>query len=179
MIYSVEFEQDVDVLSDELQIGKDVVINMHYLTRLISLMSKYTLLVGTAIASTFTVMLLLILDVIFVRGNINPYLEESIFRVFITIDALVNIICLALQFRFAKRYYLKICLVCHGKCENRYTNQTNDNSSNSVVLQRLPSGELVFSVNKGNVEIPDNEQGGGGMKSISLVAQKSENVMDA
>ena len=160
--------------------NKQVVTNMRFLTRLIADMSKYTILIVFAMASSFICILLLLGIVSFMDANF--LLRQKYGIIAFSIDNLVNSICLALQFHFCKKIYRKICNKCHVKCEDRYTNETNKHNSNQ--LQRLASRELGFKVgtqndndagglDAANVAVPDIES-----KQIGL-AQKSAGALDA
>ena len=160
--------------------NKQVVTNMRFLTRLISDMSKYTILIAFAMVSSFIFILLLFVFVSFIDANFLVRQKYGIIA--LSIDNLVNSICLVLQFDFFKKVYKVICNKCHVKCEDRYTNETNKHNVNQ--LQRLASRELGFKVNSNaqnndRVEekdadgpIPDGRQ-------IGLVAQKSMKTLDA
>ena len=156
--------------------NKEVVTNMRFLTRLISDMSKYTILISFAMASSLIFILLLFVLVSFVDANFLVRQKYGIIA--LSIDNLVNSMCLVLQFDFFKKVYKVICNKCHVKCEDRYTNETNKH--NSSQLQRLASRELGFKVNTQN----DNDAGDVGGpdidgKQIGLVAQKSMRTLDA
>ena len=120
--------------------------NLRSLTRLISDMSKYTILVTISIISTTIFAILLTLfGVIIDPDNIGLII------MFFLIDTFVNTICLILQFEISKKYYFLICGKSHALCEDRYTQRTNkknlkhDHDTSDTVsykLARLETGEI-------------------------------------
>ena len=196
----------VDVASDGFDFTDDVVVgnghglgdlsnenemvtSMRQLTRLISDMSKYTILVIFAIISTFISVIL----VVFVSNSIGYEGRDRIFSIeyagiIYGFDVVVNCICLTLQFKAFKSNYLCLCNICHRKCENRYTNQTNKH--NSQKLLRLESGELGFKIDTqspdiGTADTVGNEIGAGNKsevtpntQEINMIAQKSVETLD-
>ena len=209
MLYSASVNsipKDVDVASGDFDFTDDVVVgnghglgdlsnenemvtSMRQLTRLISDMSKYTILVIFAIISTF-------ISVVLVASVTNSIGYEGRDRIFALeyagtiygFDIIVNCICLSLQFKAFKSNYLCLCNICHRKCENRYTNQTNKH--NSQKLLRLASGELGFKIDTQSADIGtpntvDNEIGAGNKsevipntQEINMIAQKSVETLD-
>ena len=162
------------------EIGTDqmVVTNMRYLTRLISDMSKYTILIIFAICSS-VIMILLPVTVINLI-NTKEIIKQKYGISGLAIDNLINCICLILQFKSFKYYYKLICNKCHIKCEDRYTNETNKHNNNQ--LERLQSRELGFKINS---DLSDNNNTdtianvAGTNTDITLVAQKSIETLDA
>ena len=129
----------------DLSNENEMVTSMRQLTRLIADMSKYTILVTFAISSTF----ISVVVVTITSSNIGYEGRDKIYSleyngIIYGFDLVVNCICLTLQFKAFKSNYLWLCNFCHGKCQDRYTNQTNKH--NSQQLQRLPSGELIFKI---------------------------------
>ena len=209
MLYSASVNtspRGVDAASDDFDFRDDMVVgsghglgdlsnetemvtSMRQLTRLISDMSKYTILVILAIISTFISVVL----VASVSNSIGYEGRDRIFSleyagVIYGCDVVVNCICLTLQFKAFKSNYLCLCNICHRKCENRYTNQTNKH--NSQKLLRLASGELGFKIDTQSPDIgtPDtvhNEIGAGNKsevipntQEINMIAQKSVETLD-
>ena len=112
--------------------------NLRSLTRLISDMSKYTILVAFASVSTFIFAILLIMVVVVIGVQI-----EAAFMVLFMIDSVVNTTCLVFQFEFYKKSYFKFCGKCHKLCETRYTEKANNkNKQAAYKLKRLESGEI-------------------------------------
>ena len=139
--------------SNELAVamGDNTVKNMRQLARLISDMSKYTVLVAISIISSLTVLVLSVLWILIDPLKTNRILRIKYNILIICIDSLINSICLILQFIFAKQMYKICCNKCHIMCENRYTKQTNQHTAGidgAKKLTRLPSGALGFQVNE-------------------------------
>ena len=163
----------------EMSTDKMVTTNMRYLTKLINDMSKYTILVSMAIISSFLFQLLVFLFVELINGT--ELVIQKYEMIPLIIDSLINCICLILQFDSYKKYYNIICIKCHLKCQNRYTNKTNMKMKNGQQLERLQSGELGFKVNKNdNNTANDNNNNDDNIddivatdNEIGLVAQKS------
>ena len=195
---ALETEQGtaVDVAAGGLsgqEIGTDKVIvtNMRSLTRLISDMSKYTILFLVAICTSF---IFTILFAIIVRGvDGNEFLIQKYAMFPFAIDNFLNCVALVLQFHSFKKYYKLICNKCHIKCEDRYTKETN--KQNDDLIQRLPSRELGFNANgtqtpplndfkpvteNGNtdgMDLDDIATVAGDPGDITLVAQKSTETL--
>ena len=145
---------DVNVSLEE----KEAVSHMRTLTLIISDMSKYSILITIAILSTFIVYF-----IGFILSNtISYYRNNRIIGIMTqSIDNIINCICLILQYKFARNKYKFLCNRCHLKCENRYTNDTNQklasDANNENELVRLTSGQLgLQSVNNYNVNNNNN-----------------------
>ena len=196
---SVSYEDDQDIGSlgataaggisdlnlsndDNTTNGQVTIQNMRHLTRLISDMSKYTILVLFALISSFVFIILMIFVRIIVENN-NYF--SLLARLIESFDCLVNCICLVLQFEFSKKYYKILCAKCHTKCEDRYTERTN--KQNDQKLQRLASGELGFQVNGTNANIngvndtnvkhSEQHETDNPIAPISMIAQKSADTL--
>ena len=139
---------DFDTISDEN--GKNAngaassgvdnkdVDNLRSLTRLISDMSKYTILVAVASVSTFLFSVVLMICVLIIGIE-----AEAAFMVLFMIDSAVNTTCLVFQFEFYKKRYFVFCGICHKLCETRYTEKANNkNKKAAYKLKRLESGEI-------------------------------------
>ena len=171
----------------------ETVSNMKHLTRLIKAMSKFSILVVVSVITTF-VNYFICCIVWFVIFDEYSIIGMIIAAMLSCIDILINTICLILQFDFSKKYYKKICIKCHKKCENRYTQKTNKINKDTKLI-RLQSGE--FGIKKSNsIQIEDIEQKNNqinnekfepqmtqpvmsGTKSISVVGKQSFQTLDA
>ena len=147
-----ELEAKVEVESD-LNLDKDdkhTLSNMRYLTRLMSDMTKYTILVVCAILSTFVIALYLIVTFEIVDIRMNNTSQIAVMNVLCCIDNCINCLCLYLQYKFSIKYYKKICHGCHRRCEDRYTRTVNSLASQdgdaqiTPQLSRLNSGQIGF-----------------------------------
>ena len=156
-------------------------------------MSKYTILVVTSLTTTF-LLVVTIVTIVFVSIGMAGSVPWINLRLVTSFDNVINSLCLLLQFDFASNIYKRVCIKCHGYCEDRYTKRTN--AQNNHQLERLPTGDLGFKVNQGSNSVDvnnDNDNNSGlnpmnamnlnggsdGTKSISLVAQKSAETLRA
>ena len=115
---------------------------MRYLTRLIKAMSKYTILILIAVVTSFGIFCIAVSIALLCFDNPDQNIVGFMISTMIfSIDAVVNAICLILQFEFSKKIYQKICFKCHRKCEDRYTTQANKHHKDAQLI-RLPSGEI-------------------------------------
>ena len=183
-------------LSD-LTNDKDEIMSMRHLTRLVSDMSKYTILITIAIISTFISFLTVSLIFFAFDDNTrNNIFSFGIAKIIFSIDSLINCICLSFQFRSFKKDYLKFCNKFHRQCEDRYTNETNKH--NDTKLQRLASGELGFKIDHdnnhdgitdmaGSDNVFDHDKNINGdrdttndaVTEINMLGQKSASTLDA
>ena len=167
---------------------------MRLLTRLISDMSKYTILVILLVTLSF--LWTVVVCIVVIEAN-DVFVGQSIARFFESCLVLTNCICLVLQFEFAKKNYQKMCSGLHKICENRYTKGINQKNKNSQ-LQRLPSGEFGFKTNGASstdfeLAVDDKENNDNNSNSnnnntenndingagITLIAQKSVETLHA
>ena len=184
MLLSSGFEDVTDIYDIAVSNGdglshlsneNEMVTSMRQLTRLIADMSKYTILVTFAISSTFISVVVVTISTF----NIGYQGRDKIYSleyngIIYGLDLVVNCICLILQFKAFKSNYLCFCNFCHGKCQDRYTNQTNKH--NSQQLQRLPTGELIFKIDHethtGAADI-DSSEVIASTQEINFIAQRS------
>ena len=170
--------------SIDINIGdasKETIHSVRDLTRFMSDMSKYTILILVSLTSTF-VTIIISLIVTFGFGA-----NDSWMHCIVTTDALFNVVLLVLQFRFARKRYKCLCSKLHRKCEDRYTNETNENIKSQNIkstLVRLPTGEIGFDINDqsvddnvvantGGVSDDDNNDNTTENRPFILVSQKS------
>ena len=138
--------------------------NKPYATRLINDISelkiKYTLMVIIALISS---LFFLILGIISLEIKINgPFrLEAKISSAIVSIDSFVNCVCLFLQFDFSQNLYKTLCVCCHNKCQDRYTNKANKELIKSghldMKLKRTKTKEIVFECNNNNDNNNDDD----------------------
>jgi len=83
-------------------------------TKLINLMTRYCLLYCTCFITTFIVFILLALSPINPGGS---YKYQQYIWCIVSADSMFNILCLWLNFAFAKVWYFRICGFCHNKCD--------------------------------------------------------------
>ena len=131
---------DTDKADGGGDISHESMDNLKSLVRLISDMSKYTILVSIAICSTFLLAAELPIMISGFNEDRFPYVA-----ILFMIDSVINTICLVLQFVFYKKEYYCFCGKIHSLCEDRYTkktNQENKDKNNGYKLKRLESGEI-------------------------------------
>ena len=88
---------------------------------LVTIMTKYTILVVTQLLSTFLFMLLFGL---LVYGYIMDMKWLSIFYwIYAPIEVIINISSILLQFVFNNYFYYKICGICQNKLKNYLMDQ--------------------------------------------------------
>ena len=100
---------------------KEEVENIRKLSLMIRDLSKYTILMGVAMLSSFIVTIFVVLTGVY-SDNINII---TLSTNFVIMDSVTNIICLYLQFHFNRRYYKKLCNKLNQICESRYTHEIN------------------------------------------------------
>lgn len=71
----------------------------------INVILKITILAVTTIVSSIIVSILVGLNVI-IKNRILLYF-------WLSVDAVINVVCLYLQFQFSAKYYIKLCFYCH------------------------------------------------------------------
>ena len=95
---------------------------MRNLNGLINDLSKYCILICFMLCSIFILVVVatMIRFVFFIENR-----SQDIAKMLVSIDALINCVCLISQFGFvlAKKCYKLLCNQCHLACVNRYTNQ--------------------------------------------------------
>jgi len=107
-------------------------------TKLINLMTRYCLLYCTCFITTFVVFILLALAP--VNSSTGSYRYQGYIWCVVAADSMFNILCLWLNFAFAKVWYFRICGYCHDKCESCCTKkhkELNDDNGKSIEIQTL------------------------------------------
>ena len=150
-------------LSDEQFIEK--IKDMKSMSKLIGDMSKYTILVGIAIISTF--ILAIGTSIVLQLKNGGDIWFIPVFL----LDNCINCCCLVLQFEVCKSDYIFCCQNNHKLCEDRYTKRVNQNANTDVKLKRLQSGEI-------GIEFAGGGSGAPGSLSVSGVPTSAHGVSD-
>ena len=144
----------------EATVGAQDGTNAPYVTRLINDISelkiKYTLTVIIALISSvfFPLLAMIVVEIFKINGPFR--LEGKVSTAIVSMDALVNCVCLFLQFDFSRNLYKTLCTCCHNKCQDRYTNEANKQliqlGHGNMQLQRTKSKEIIFKSNNHNDE---------------------------
>ena len=134
------------------------------MTRLINDISelkiKYTLMVIIALISS---LLLFVIGILALQIKIDgPFrLEAKLSSAILSIDSFVNCFCLFLQFDFSQNLYKKLCVCCHNRCQDRYTNKANKQlikfGHSNMKLKRTKSKDIVFECNNNSNNENKNE----------------------
>lgn len=107
--------------------------------QMITVVSKYIILVSFAIGSTMIVCVLIVIYIVTQFASISWYLLWT----WLIIEYMCNLICLYLQYGFAQKHYWKLCNKLHGvlatKCMkvtvNDYAHQLQIETESSVASQ--------------------------------------------
>ena len=100
-------------------------------TRLISLITRYTLLYFVCFASTF--MVILISFILSFATSMDPVEELRFLMIFFSIDSCFNSFSLWLNMSFAQDWYFKLCRYGHDKCTKCFGGSTDE----EIVLQEI------------------------------------------
>ena len=151
---------------ENVQAGAPDGTNTPYVNRLINDISelkiKYTLMVIIALVSSLFFLVLAIMSIRVVKIN-GPYrLEAKVMTSIMSIDSFVNCLCLFLQFDFSHNLYKKLCLCCHNKCQDRYTNKANKelikSGHGNMQLKRTNSQKIRFESNTNNINSDEKKK---------------------
>eukprot|EP01084_Bolivina_argentea_P055077 100993_1 len=135
-------------------------------TQLLALMTKYALLYTIYFISSFIVFLTLAISPMFLSAAFQAYLW-----IVVSLDSLINIICVWLKFAFAEKWYFKLCMYCNNKyklCCNNCTNNGTDEMMIHAEIQATTSASIRSTSPDSNDTITNT--------ATDLYAQKSENV---
>lgn len=125
---------------------------MRSLTRLISDMSRYTIVVSFAICSS-TLSFVTFATWIIVQARNVPL---QWFMMILLLDGTINSVCLLFQFEFGKKHYKTICGKLHVKCEDRYVDRTNNKLQQvEYQLERIDNGDIAVSVSPSPAATPE------------------------
>ena len=153
---------------------------MFDLNRIISDMTRFSILIGVAAVSTVLIMIILVI--------LSSLKTLSIYFAPLTlIDVIVNNICLILQFKMSRKFYKKFCICFIDKCQERQTKQINESISkmnlmSSVSLKRLDSGDIGLEIidvqhNKDKDKDKDEDKSDGDyINSVALTTMHSVSV---
>ena len=124
-------------------------MNMRALSQLIGDMSKYTILITTAmVTSSIMIIIAMVITASSDVSSVWFFLIQSF-------DNCVNSICLVLQFYYFKKHYSLCCNKIDIKCQHRITKQVNKRVATQTTLnyqlQRLPTGQIGM-INNYNVD---------------------------
>ena len=87
--------------------------------KLVECITKYFVLGITSIATTFIVIIVVLLDISANFNEKNNKIILSIISILIIIDIICNILCIYLQFNFAKKKYETLCHWFDGKMNEK------------------------------------------------------------
>ena len=150
---------------------------MFNLNRLVSDMTRFSILICVAMCST------MFQTVILVLYGFSGLLDIYIFFFTLT-DLLINNICLILQFKMARKYYKKFCFCFINKCQSRQVNKINKsldemNLLSKMSLKRLPTGEIGFEIlidkkNQSSTPIDGNYTNSEALATLNSVQMHSD-----
>eukprot|EP01084_Bolivina_argentea_P103723 185758_1 len=103
--------------------------------RLVSLMTRYSLLYSLYFVSTVIVFVLLTIAQSLV--SIIGTEAQAYVWIFVAIDCLVNIVCVWLNLSFAERWYYKLCQYFHIKCELICSKCTKSSTDQNMVISDI------------------------------------------
>ena len=149
--------------NNDIEIKKQIKLSEHHLV-IIDQISRHVALLSLAIFTTILTMMSYGI-VVNARNNVSILLE--IFGIVEIIDVTINVICLYLQFSFAKKYYVKYCkclqlfwkyifsaLTKHSMIKKSIAAHQNNN----IHLSTIPSNESQISQQSNLNKVLSNHQ---------------------
>ena len=151
------------------------VADMRSITKLITDISKYTILISISFGLTF--IFAVIMGVV---AQTNVTKDVSTWTgALLVIDNFINVFCSTMQFEVNKKEYnyKQFCSQSHSKCEDRYTRRVNksvdskrDGNGGQVKLVRLETGEIGIELAKcTSVSVVSGDNSGGDSRMNSDV----------
>ena len=122
--------------------------------KLIALMTRYSLLYSICFSTTFVVFLLLSLSPIWISRNID--IQSEVWCI-VSADSIFNVLCLWLNFAFAKKWYFKLCKCCHNKCESCCINCTKTSEKQMITDEDELENETLKELREESISKQNDE----------------------
>lgn len=123
--------------------------------KLINLMTRYCILYCTCFITTFIVFMLLALSPLNPGGS---YRYQQFIWCIVSADSMFNVLCLWLNFAFAKKWYFKICGFCHNKCDLCCTKNKNMDDNGKILNANNEQQKIEIQTLKDQSSFDDEDE---------------------
>lgn len=125
--------------------------------KLVDLISKYSIIVFFSQVSTFVVGINFIIVGVMTPFGFTPFrITADFLYLTITLDSIINMVCIYLQFSFSEKHYIKLCHNLDHKLKIKIKNLTISKIQSKLNLKASKTHEIKAT--KSNIEIARKKQ---------------------